>query len=246
MIDNYILKTLEAATEALKSKKVCYSKFLDPFRQKEIEKKAKSFIDLHVMSYGGYEGAERRKLGFSTLKDALLPQNFPVAKVKIEYDKGSSIAHKDILGAAIGLGINRDKLGDVAMLVDSACIITDSKIAVYIVDNLQIIGKTSATCTLLGYDDIIYPLDNKIKDHISSSSLRFDNILSVAFNVSRPTIVRSIKKGSAFINWQKMQNPTKQIKNGDMLTLRGYGRIKIEDIQENDKKGGNNIDIIRF
>ena len=67
--------------------------------------------------FGGYEGAERRLCAFlpdwQEEDDFLEDPEGPVTAIQADYAADASITHRDILGGLMGLGITREKLGDI-------------------------------------------------------------------------------------------------------------------------------------
>ena len=63
------------------------------------------------------------------------------------------------------------------------------------------------------------------------TSLRLDNIISKSFNLSRSKAVDLIKGKKVFINWKSISNINYNVNIQDVITLRGFGRITIQNIQ---------------
>lgn len=78
------------------------------------------------------------------------------------------------------------------------------------------------------------------------SSLRLDAIVSAAFSISRGKAQSLIRSEKTTINWTVVSNTSFIVKEGDILSLRGYGRIKLEEVLGNTKKGRIGIEIGRY
>ena len=74
------------------------------------------------------------------------------------------------------------------------------------------------------------------KKRFSVPSLRLDAVLGGALNISRGRTAEYIKGEKVFINWKKEISVSHTVKEGDMITLRGMGRVKINEIIGNTKK----------
>ena len=242
MSDFYIAKSLDLAY-ACRSGFPQFTLFLDPLRAGMLIKKAPPHI--FANSYGGYEDAERLMIGFSS--DGMLePQNFPINAITINCQAKSKLEHRDILGAILGLGIKREYIGDVILTPRGAVVIAASRMVDFVVNNLVSVGKAAVYCNLLSEDEPFFGLNNKTEDKVSTASARLDAVSAAVFGISRKDASKHIEAGRAYINWQQVSSPTKQLKVGDMFTLRGFGRIKIEYISKNSRNDKLIIKILRY
>ena len=62
------------------------------------------------------------------------------------------------------------------------------------------------------------------------SSLRLDNIISELAKTSRNKSNEILKQERVFINYKNEIKPTKMIKNGDIITIRGVGKFIIDNV----------------
>ncbi len=69
--------------------------------------------------WGGYPGAERTVCAFlpdwQEEDDFLSDPERPLAALEASFPADASLGHRDILGALMGLGITREKLGDILL-----------------------------------------------------------------------------------------------------------------------------------
>ncbi|MCL2573026.1 MAG: YlmH/Sll1252 family protein [Defluviitaleaceae bacterium] len=245
--DYAFAKVLDQVYLCLESGIPQFTNFLDPLRlnfaQNSLRELDKFGID--VLVNGGYNGAERKILGFFPEHEG--NAGFPIAKILIQYEaKYANLTHSDFLGAILGLGLDRSVIGDVVILPTSAVILAEAHISDFLLSNLHKVGKTSVSTRCLADDEHFFGMDNRVRDRLICSSPRLDNVLAVAFKLSRSDAASLIKSGKAFINWQEANSPTKTIKEGDMLTLRKHGRVQIVEFAGKSKKDYFLIDIIRF
>lgn len=184
--------------------------------------KVKSF------SNGIFKDADRRMVSFSSFEEPII---YPITLLKISNkSKFSSLGHKDYLGAIMSLGIKREKLGDL-ITEDSTCYATVcSDISNYIIGNLSSIGN--CPCEAYEHDYIVQDLpQRKFQQRVViSTSLRLDGMVSAICNVSRNNSVELIASGKILVNYFQCLKKDKVIKNNDTLTIRGYGKFKVEDI----------------
>ena len=81
---------------------------------------------------------------------------------------------------------------------------------------------------------------------IQVSSMRLDNIVSELENTSRNKSSQIIESQRVFVNYICETKVTKQIKEKDIITIRGKGRFIIDEIVGNTKKGKLNLKIEYF
>ena len=93
----------------------------------------------------------------------------------------------------------------------------------------------------------IQPKEEKIKEiRTTVASLRLDAVASSGFSVSRTKVVSSINAGLVQVNWQPAKGPAQEVKEGDIISLRGRGRMKIEEITGTSRKGRIGVYLKRF
>ena len=79
-------------------------------------------------------------------------------------------------------------------------------------------------------DEIVVPELNWQEKMVTSSSLRIDSLVSVTFNISRESSKNLIKAEKVQLNWMTVARPDYEVKYGDILSIRGYGRLRIDDL----------------
>jgi RNA-binding protein YlmH len=219
---------------------ICSKNFLTPdIWAAIIENKVK--LGLDVRSLGIFEEAERRVLIFNSDED------FGVDLIKIENrNKFVSLLHKDYLGGVLSLGIKREKLGDF-MLKDNICYFPCKKdISEYLLSNIKTIGKTKVSVSLVNniYSDLISIEYQDLV--IEVPSLRLDAVVSEITKLSRSEAVNLIKRGLVLYNYSEISDKSKTADLGRAITIRGYGKYKLEDEIGKTKKGNIKIYIKKY
>ena len=245
--DYSFAKVLDQVYLCLESGMPAFTEFLDPMRRQYAQTNLKGLdkFDIVMTEDGGYPDAERKMLGF-IMEDAKLT-DYPIAKILVEYDaKHARPVHSDFLGAVLGLGLDRSVIGDIVMLPSSTVIMAESHIADFLLGSLHKVGKIGVSTSRLPDGAHFFGLDNRVTDRLICASLRLDNVLAATFGLSRGEAANLAKSGKALINWQEANSASKTVKEGDMLTLRKFGRIQIAEIVGKSRKDHFLIDIIRF
>ena len=222
------------------------SGFLTPFEQEMAGTIANSLGDLKVDFDGGFVGAERQRAAFCHVDFEGTPA-FEIAVVKAEWNgEFARIGHRDVLGSVMNLGIERDCVGDIIATKDFARIILVKNMADYFVANLTKIGDAGVK-TFLDELENIAPKEERTKEIRSTvASLRVDSIAAVGFGMSRSKAAADISAEKVKLNWQTVKNASQSIKEGDVLSMRGRGRLEVTEVRGQTKKGRIGVLLKRF
>ena len=82
--------------------------------------------------------------------------------------------------------------------------------------------------------------------HDTVSSLRFDSVLASAFNLARGKAAALIEAGRAELNHALCQKSDKPVAAGDVFSVRGLGRARLDSVDGTTKKGRTGITVSRF
>ena len=221
----------------LQSSKTLSTPFLDPRQLELAEQALRKMPVLSYTVYGGHPEAERNALCiFSAQQKPDLP---PVGAIMVKWEGDeNALGHRDLLGAVLALGLRRDQIGDIIMLQDggAALLVVDSK-AEYICANLLQVGHLPVNCTVIEPDQL--PLAKEDGREIKGTvpSLRVDAVLSLGFGISRSRVVLLIKGGAVQVNWRPISSPSMQLKEGDQISMKGKGRLLINAVEGETRKG---------
>ncbi len=227
-------RALDKADAAERKNIPAFTAFFDPFKLKRF-KEILGYTDMQAVSFGGFEDAERRMMGFFPDYMEWSETDFPITAVEVAFTRFSKgLTHRDFLGSVLGLGITRDKIGDIIVEDERAVIFADTSISGYIVTNLEYVGHTKVKVREL--ENYSPPVKEAAEKKMTVASLRLDAVLGGCFNMSRTKVADLIKGEKAYINWLGESSPSKQVSEGDIITLRGCGRAVIKEINGKTKK----------
>lgn len=221
--------------------------FLDP-RQCFIVTTLANRADVNLRLDGGYAAAERKRAVITpSYRD---PEGedmgIKVLSVTSPDSRLASLEHGDYLGAILGLGVKRDRIGDLHVLEDGCHILVAEEIADYFSMNLNQVHRVSVNTELL-------PLDKLRTAHIeleemtlSVASLRMDGIVSDVWRLSRAKVLIPIKGGRCRLNWKVEEDPSIPLKDGDVVSLQGFGRFKVLEVEGMSRKGRMRVRIGKY
>ena len=231
------VRLADLAEQALRSQKFRLSGFLDPYGQEIAETVKANFPGLKVNFFGGYRGAERQRAMFLDESFGGKP-SYELAVIKATWrEQFTRLSHRDVLGSLMGLGIERDCVGDIIATGEFAKIILDEKMADYLLKNLVKIGSSGVSCELDDFSSLA-PREERCKEiKATVASLRVDSIAAAGFGSSRSRAAADIAADKLKLNWQPVKNASQMVKEGDVLSMRGRGRLEVAEVRGQTKKG---------
>ena len=239
-------RLLDLAEQVVKGKPFRVSDFMSPAGLAIADAVRANYPGIRVDAFGGYEGAERLRIAFvdTNFQGTV---NHGVSLVNVSWDpRFRLLTHRDVLGSLMGLGLERGKFGDIIIRQGGAQVLVDSSVAHFVVDNFVKIAMVTVKCELGDLSDII-PKEEKIKEvRTTVASLRLDAVASSGFSLSRTKLVSAVNAGLLQVNWQPAKDPSQEFKVGDIISMRGRGRMKVEAITGTSKKGRIGVYLKRF
>jgi len=230
---HHILDKVEAC---IKKSQPQVSDFFDPFTINTASGILQGIQEVKFFIWGGYPDAERKKL-------YITPEYLEIDKedaISLIFFKGNfkffENSHRHVLGALLASGIKRDKLGDIFVNAGLVQVLTDSKIAGYLISNISSIGPVPVTGEEKGADALILPQNTLKEIKATVTSMRLDAVLSVGFFLSRTKSAELVKKDKVKVNWQPMTRLDYQIGEGDVLSVQGKGRITVIEVMGTTRK----------
>eukprot|EP00268_Persea_americana_P057221 TRINITY_DN683_c0_g1_i5.p1 TRINITY_DN683_c0_g1~~TRINITY_DN683_c0_g1_i5.p1 ORF type:complete len:189 (+),score=36.51 TRINITY_DN683_c0_g1_i5:389-955(+) len=179
--------------------------------------------DVKAVAEGGYPQAERRRLllghseAMETVPDA-------VVALSIAGNFGfQPCSHGDFLGAILGTGITREKLGDIIVQV----------------------GNVPVSCSKIPLLALEYEPPRTKSFKTVEASLRVDAVASAGFKISRSKLVDLIGNGEVRVNWSPVTKNGTTIKTGDIVSVSGKGRLEIGEIKMT-RKGKYSVELIQY
>ena len=167
------------------------------------------------------------------------PAQCPMAllDVKIPAAEKGRLSHRDYLGALMGEGIRREKIGDIIVHNNGAQIVAARELADYLVQNFRQAGRVSLTAKILPILEL-NQLETRTKNEkFTISSPRIDNIISAVFGVSRKDAQDAVSRGKVFVDGVEMTKPDFFLKGGEKVVLRGKGKAVYAGERGTTRKG---------
>lgn len=232
-------RLLELAEKSYRNNQYLFTNFLNLAEMNafyEIEKEI-SYVPYTI--FGGAENCERVMIRFGSEELFGYEEPFPICCIQAEplMEKfADQFTHRDFLGAIMNLGIEREIVGDIAVKGKKAYIFCTEKIAPYIAENLVQVKHTSMNCTIMEeIPEILKPVLEKRE--VTAASERIDAVLGKLCNLSRSQSVLAFREKKVFVGGKQCENNSYQLKTGDVVTYRGFGKFVYEGKKYETKKG---------
>lgn len=210
--------------------------FMDPYQRKLARSILNRFPDINYEELGGIYEAERKVI---IVYPDYLHHNTdynPISSLMIE-GYNSKFSHRNFLGAILNLGINRSKIGDILIHEGYTQIVVKKEIASFVLINLDKVSNERVKIK----EDSLHNLKAGKTDYIyketTISSLRLDVLISSAWNLSRKDGQKIIESGKVKVNWESIDKTSNNVKDGDIISAKGYGRFVLNSVKGISKKG---------
>lgn len=229
----------ELAEKSWRNNQYVFTNFLNMAEMNTFYEMKREIAHVPFTVFGGTENCERQMIRFGSEELFGYEEPFPICCLLAEplIEKFSDdFSHRDFLGAIMNLGIEREIVGDIAIKGKKAYIFCTENIAPYIAENLVQVRHTSMQCRVLDEaPDILKPTLERRE--VTAASERIDAISGKLCNLSRSQSILAFREKKVFVNGRQCENNSYQLKSGDVVTYRGFGKFIYEGIKYETKKG---------
>lgn len=240
-------RLLDLAERADQKNIVLFTDFMNLNELNIFHSMSHKFSFLTWKTCGGYETAERQIAAF--IPDALCyTWDFPIACLKISplnSKFSDSMTHRDYLGAILNLGIDRKTTGDILVREDCAYLFCTEKMADFISEELTRIKHTSVICRRVDAEEAVTEVKTELIRG-TVASVRLDSVLALAGKASRSSLVSLIENGKVFVNGKMIVSNGYQLKENDIISVRGMGRFRYLRTLSQTKKSRYYIEIEKY
>jgi photosystem II S4 domain protein len=227
-----ISRVLDQTDQAIKTWEVIFTDFLSPPELAEAQTVLAKLTEISSIAWGGYPQAERQRLAIARSELPLDIDQVELTALSIAgnflFDPAS---HRDFLGSILGTGVVREKVGDILVLGErgaQAIVVPD--LVEFFQQSMTQVRTVPVKVTPIPFTELQVREPRKKELTTVEASLRLDAIASAGFGMSRSKMVDLINKGEVRVNWKDISQPSHQLKDGDLVAIRGKGRLFVGDI----------------
>lgn len=192
---------------------------------------------------GGYEDAERVIACFHD--DFEAPEEYPIVALELTWPHQSAPGHRDVLGSVMGLGIKRSCVGDIVLQAERGYLFAERQMADHIAQSLLSAGRTRLQIRPMDELPELEP-PKGVEKHDTASSLRLDAVVAAGLDLSRGDAAELITAGHVKLRHLPTERTDARVQEGDAISVRGYGRLVVEEVGNPTKKGRLPLRLIRY
>ena len=245
--DNKLLisKMLDKAIRFEKNNKMTYTNFLNIY---ELSKciKILNKLEAKYEVYAINDDFDKKNLLFRPAENNEFKNVIDFVEcIKIKPNKEAKLTHKDYMGAMYKFGIKEDCIGDIFAYDDVAYVFLMKEIAPFVLKDLHKVGSSKVELEKMDINsDEVKNLSPKLVDkNIIISSFRVDMILTKVYNGSRTVIQQKIERNNLFVNSKQITSTNHILNEGDVVSFKKYGKIKIGKVLSKTKTGSNILNV---
>lgn len=216
---------------------------------------ARGMTDRAIL-WGGYPGAERCRLYLLPayaldFPDLLPPEDTDpagtlgderltgaVTAVKVSGSGFRELSHCDYLGSLLGLGLERDALGDIAVQdTHTAVVFCTAQVAAFLCTTLEKVANDKVRCRLYQPDDGFTDGRRTVPVTDTVASQRLDCVVAALTGKSRDAAREAITSGLVEVDYTPEERPDRSLTPPVLLSVRGTGKFRLLPFEGETKKG---------
>ena len=191
----------------------------------------------HIVSmfWGGYADAERTVFGAFPSFMETDTTLFPFVVLECTYRETANLTHRDFLGTVLSVGIKREKVGDILCKAGKTVLFVGEDVAAFVCEQITKVGGEGVNWSV----GLSAPLDftRTYKEiNMTVASPRLDNVVKALTGLAREKASTLITSGLVSLCHQVCQSVSKTVLEGDIVSIRGYGRFRIVSLSNLTKK----------
>lgn len=189
-------------------------------------------------AFGGTETAERCMVRFGSEEMCGYPEAFPIALLRVgavQEKFADQLTHRDFLGSVLGLGLEREKIGDIFIRENAGFLFVHTDVSEYIRENLEFVKHTKVrTAVLSAVPEELMP--KLLEENLVIGSNRIDSIVARLYHLSREEAQRLVHGDQVFVNGRLVTQASRPVKEGEIVSVRHHGRFLFAGEQSRTKK----------
>lgn len=213
--------------------------FLDPREQNIVESLSGHYPELKIELYGGGDAAGRERMRAMLVPEMMevTHDDFEVMVVELEYPrKYVDLSHRNILGAIMNVGLDRNLIGDIVIGETIQFAIARPYFNVFETE-LTTIKNAPVTLSEVPHEQFTGIIDDGVVETVLISSFRLDTVTAEILKEGRAKAKNRIEKMKVKVNHTPVSNPAMVLEEGDVISVRHFGRYKVTELLHETKKG---------
>lgn len=229
---------------------VAFSSFLSPEEQVAAKELLRKLPPAKAVFFGGFMGAERQICAFlpswMTEEDFMMEDESPICAIEAAVPPMSDLNHRDYLGSLMGLGISREKFGDILPLDYGCQLLLLREVFPMVYSQWEKVGRYPLKLRSLSLSELTPEMPKVRSQRDTVASLRLDGVVAAGFSISRARAAELISAGRVLRNHRICEKTDQLVEAGDVFSSRGMGKFVLTRAEGKSKKGRIIIELDRY
>lgn len=225
-----LARLTEMANQAASEYRPILTAFLNP-RQRVLAEMAAEAAGVEMHANGGFAASEMQRVLFAP--DYFVPEATDYAVVVLECNypaKFTTLHHSTILGSFVHHGLDRSAFGDIITDGTQWQVAVSAQMVAFIQTEIGQIGRTKVSWQPVAAQRVLRPDVPWHELTTVVAATRVDAVVAAGFNLSRSQVKELVAGGHIQVNWLPESRGDAQLVPADMVSVRGYGRVQLQDI----------------
>ena len=204
---------------------------------------------VRFITFGGYDDAERKKVYIlpeymDGVTDAAELSDYGhgtgIGAVSVTTAGYRRLCHRDYLGSVLGLGLERQTLGDIFVYGDGgerAVIFCNKRLEAFLEGELLWVAREKVRCKAVEPCEVEIPERRLAPINDTVASARVDCVVSALCSLSRDKARGAVEAGLVEVDFEPEERPDKAIVAPCTVSVRGHGRFRVRSVEDKTKKG---------
>lgn len=155
--------------------------------------------------------------------------------------KGSGfreLSHRDYLGSVLGLGLERDAIGDILMPdAHSAILLTDTRVGDFLTTQMEKVATDTVRVSRLPEGTALTGTRRlqPITDTVASE--RLDCVVAALCNLSREKAQMAVRSGLVELDYEAVEACDTTVEAPAVISVRGFGKFAVHSFDGTTRKG---------
>lgn len=228
--EDFISRILDLEEMAKRYQKIIFTPFYSEHERLIVKQVVKGCF---LYEEGGYENSELKRMAITMYEEEDIV--FPIVALTDTFDgKYHQVTHRDVLGALMNLGIERKVVGDIIVQDGRIVIYAEQEIADYLIQHLTQVKRVPITLSHYQGEIVFVPQLDYYECVVSS--FRADALVAAIAHLSREKAKQLIRSGKVKVNQVVLEDYDYLCNNNSTVSIRGYGKFVIEDLNRKTRK----------
>ncbi len=166
-----------------------------------------------------------------TLREAVCP-------IQVKGSGFRELSHRDYLGSVLGLGLERDAVGDILIPdTHTAILLTDSRVGDFLTAQMEKVATDTVRVSRLPEGTALTGTRRlqPISDTVASE--RLDCVVAALCNLSREKAQMTVKSGIVELDYETVEDCSATVDAPAVISVRGYGKFAVHAFDGTTRKG---------